>query len=432
MQKLGSALVRVQLVSVLRTVELDNEPRFQAKEICEKWSDWILPAELESQELAATQARPQPLFGVSLLASQSASGIASKRWFRRHCFALQICGAPDNRAAQWSLTLSLSRRTGEGIRVVPHLHSRPNMARKLGRKNSPWPSTEKSAPSPAPGNISRHKQTGGPALGRPSKTHRGARASYLPRTRVRDFTGSSCDTEKSCPILNDMSKRRVGACVYCGKSRRLTDDHIPPQGLCDKPRPPDLIKVPSCSSCNNGASRDDEYFKTVMVFKDEAGSHPEAVGIRSSVFRGLQMPEKRGFARDLVQGIREVRAKTPAGLHLGRRFAFDVDLSRLDRVVARITRGLYWHHRRIRIPDGFEVVVFSEDGLRDLDTTERERIRREIVTPVLKNPCHSIGRGVMRYWYASISQQPHALAWLYEFYDDVKFLALVSAHRTAE
>lgn len=239
---------------------------------------------------------------------------------------------------------------------------------------------------------------------------------------------SSCDTEKSDPILSEMAKRRVGECVYCGKTRRLTDDHIPPKGLCNKPRPSDLINVPSCWSCNNGASRDDEYFKTMMVFKDEAGSHPEAAGIRSSVFRGLQMPEKIGFARNLVQGIREVRVRTPAGLHLGRRLAFNVDLTRLDRVVDRITRGLYWHHRGSRIPDEFEVVILSEDGLRSVAAPEIERIRiqKEIVIPALKNPCHSVGRGVMRYWYASISDQPPVLAWLYQFYEDVKFVALVS------
>jgi hypothetical protein len=227
-------------------------------------------------------------------------------------------------------------------------------------------------------------------------------------------------------IESEMTVRRIGECVYCGKTRRLTDDHIPPKGLWNKPRPPDLITVPSCSSCNSGASRDDEYFKSMMVFKDKSGSHPEAVAVRPSVFRGLEMPKKIGFARSLVKGIRRVRVQTPARLHLGRRFVFDVDLTRLDRVVERITRGLYWHHRRSRIPDGFEVVVFSEDGLRDLDGPARERLRREFVTPVRNNPCYSVGRGVMRYWYASISQQPQALAWVYEFYDDVKFLALVS------
>jgi hypothetical protein len=225
-----------------------------------------------------------------------------------------------------------------------------------------------------------------------------------------------------------MTSRRVGECVYCGKTRRLTNDHIPPKGLWNKPRPSDLITVPSCASCNSGASRDDEYFKSMMVLKDKAGDHPEAVAARPSVFRGLEMPEKIGFARNLIKGIRSARVRTPAGLHLGRRFVFDVDLSRLDRVVGRITRGLYWHHIRSRIPDGFEVVVLSEDGLRDLDAPERERFRREFVIPVREKQCHSVGRGVMRYWYASMCEQPQALAWVYEFYDDVKFFALISPH----
>ena len=48
------------------------------------------------------------------------------------------------------------------------------------------------------------------------------------------------------------------------------------------------------------------------------------------------------------------------------------------------------------------------------------------MTPVLKNPCHSIGRGVMRYWYTPMSDQPHAGAWLYQFYGgDVKFYGIV-------
>jgi len=222
-----------------------------------------------------------------------------------------------------------------------------------------------------------------------------------------------------------MAKRRVGECVYCGERRRLTDDHIPPKGLCNKPRPSDLVKVPSCSSCNCGASLDDEYFKTVMVLKYKAGSHPEAVGIRPSVFCGLQMPEKLGFARALVRTIRQVQVQTPAGLHLGRQTAFDVNLGRLDRVVARITRGLFWLHQRGRIPDGFEIAVYSEDGLRELDAHEIERIRGEVVIPVLNNPTHSVGRGVMRYWYALASDRPHASAWIYEFYEDVRFLALV-------
>ena len=112
--------------------------------------------------------------------------------------------------------------------------------------------------------------------------------------------------------------RRKGECVYCGRLALLTDDHVPPQALCSKPRPIDLVVVPACVSCNGGASKDDEYFKTVMILKDRAGSHPEAVSVRPSVFRGLAMSKKVTFARRLMAGVRQIDVKTPAGLYAGR------------------------------------------------------------------------------------------------------------------
>jgi hypothetical protein len=143
------------------------------------------------------------------------------------------------------------------------------------------------------------------------------------------------------------------------------------------------------------------------------------------VFRGLEKPEKVGFTRNLIKGIRPVRVRTPAGLHLGWGVVSDVDLTRLDRVVDRITRGLYWYHLMSRIPDEFEVAVYSEDGMRAFGPPEIERIQKDIVTPVLNSPPHSIGRGVMRYWYASASDRTDSSVWIYEFYEDVKFVALV-------
>ncbi|MFI5353272.1 MAG: hypothetical protein ACHQZS_09955 [Candidatus Binatales bacterium] len=222
-----------------------------------------------------------------------------------------------------------------------------------------------------------------------------------------------------------MAKQGSGECVYCGEWRKLTVDHIPPKGLCSKPLPSDLVKVPSCSSCNTGASLDDEYFKTVMVLKDKAGGHAEAEGVRPSVFRGLQMPSKLGFAQAVFRTIRQVPVRTPSGLHLGRQPAFEVELGRLCRVVDRITRGLFWHHQQVRVPGGFEVAVYAEDGVHGLGAREIERIPAEVVIPALNNPPHSVGRGVMRYWYALASDRPYASAWIYEFYEDVRFAALV-------
>jgi hypothetical protein len=51
--KLCSAIILIQLVGVLRTVELDNKLRLETKEVSDEWSDWMLPTELESLKLPA-------------------------------------------------------------------------------------------------------------------------------------------------------------------------------------------------------------------------------------------------------------------------------------------------------------------------------------------------------------------------------------------
>ena len=219
-----------------------------------------------------------------------------------------------------------------------------------------------------------------------------------------------------------MAKRK-GECVYCGRLAVLTADHIPPKALCSKPRPADLIVVPACELCNGGASKDDEYFKTVMVLKDLAGSHPEAASIRPSVFRGLAMPKKAQFTRRIMSGVRHVSLRTPAGLYAGKSAAFDVDLVRLDKVVERVTRGLYWHHHEhVRLPSDHEVHVWSEEGLRELSIADAAKLRRTLVDPVLRNPGRSIGRGVLNYRFAA-GDRPHVSGWWLEFYGDVRFVA---------
>lgn len=220
-----------------------------------------------------------------------------------------------------------------------------------------------------------------------------------------------------------MGKRRSGECVYCGRVGRLTVDHIPPRGFLRNPKPLDLIKVPSCTRCNNGASLDDEYFKTAIVLKDTAGSHAEAVAIRQSVLRALQMPEKRPFLLSFTKHFRTVNLRTPGGLHLGSRAAFDAKLDRLDNVVCRITRGLYWRHHGVRLASDFEVSSFCEDGLRDINIADLRKIR-EYIELVRNNPPYILGRGVMRYWY-SLTDRPPSSFWLFEFYGDVRFVGLV-------
>lgn len=217
-------------------------------------------------------------------------------------------------------------------------------------------------------------------------------------------------------------KAKLGECVYCGHVGPLTIDHVPPQSFCGKPRPSDLVKVPSCKTCNEGASMDDEYFKTMMVFKERAGDHPEALLIRDSVFRGLAKPQKKRFTSRILDAVRHVERTTPSGIYVGNSAAYDVDLTRLDRVVSRVTRGLYWHHHHSRLPNNYKVIVWSEHGLRGITSADAQHLRTTLVDPILKNSSRSIGRAVLQYWYAS-GDREHMTGWLFQFFGDVRFIA---------
>ncbi|MBN1152968.1 MAG: hypothetical protein JXA58_07145 [Dehalococcoidia bacterium] len=211
-------------------------------------------------------------------------------------------------------------------------------------------------------------------------------------------------------------------CVYCGREVVLTEDHIPPRALWAKPRPKDLVIVPSCSDCNAGASKDDEYFKTMVVLKDGAGLHPEARAITGSVFRALQMPKKAAYRKYILNAVQLQSLRSKGGLYLGRVPTVDIDLARLDRVAARVIRGLYWHHLHDRLPADCLVVAWSESGLVSMDADALEQVS-SMVGRLRSGDQHQLGRGVLQYWYATAEVQ-YASVWLLEFYGDVRFLGL--------
>lgn len=111
-------------------------------------------------------------------------------------------------------------------------------------------------------------------------------------------------------------------CVYCGieepEIRDRTRDHIPPRNLFPEPRPSDLITVPCCRQCNNSASKDDEYFRSMLAMRNDAGEHPEAQKILPVVFRSLRRPQGSGFTKKLLQNVTPVDVRTPAGIYVGR------------------------------------------------------------------------------------------------------------------
>jgi hypothetical protein len=181
-------------------------------------------------------------------------------------------------------------------------------------------------------------------------------------------------------------KRKTGECVYCGKHGPVTDDHIPPKNLFPKPRPHNLVTVPSCYPCNEGASKDDEYFRLCLAILENAKGHPARDSILPSVLRSLSRRKATGLSEAFWSSTVYAERISPAGLYLGTGILLSISLERLDRVAIRIIKGLLFHETRRRLPDDYVVRPLHISRIPELDSEVRQAVEDFIYAMMEKEP----------------------------------------------
>lgn len=227
-----------------------------------------------------------------------------------------------------------------------------------------------------------------------------------------------------------MSRKKLsknGQCVYCGQIGLITDDHIPPKNLFSKPRPSNLIKIPSCNKChgqNNQVSKDDEYFRLMVTLREDTADHPEVEKVLPTVLRSLGKPTSQGFTSALLRNRTIVNLRTTGGLYVGMKPAYNVDLQRLDSVAERITKGLFYFEKGFRLPNEYEVFSYSESGFRDITNDFKNDLQEKIIQPLMATELKIIGNNVFSYRVSFTKEDPNTSAWLLVFYDKVAFLSL--------
>lgn len=119
-------------------------------------------------------------------------------------------------------------------------------------------------------------------------------------------------------------------------------EHVIPANLFERGRKTKgLLTLPAHKTCNSGFSMDDEYFRLCMT----AISAPyDAIAKKvweGPTMRGYHRPEMSGLKKATLNNLQVVEVHTQGGIYLGTAEALFQEPGRIQRVVNRISRGLY-------------------------------------------------------------------------------------------
>jgi hypothetical protein len=191
-------------------------------------------------------------------------------------------------------------------------------------------------------------------------------------------------------------------CGYCGSSSPTTRDHIPPRGIFPHPQPSDLITIPSCASCNHGASDSDELFRAYLSLH---------VGLETPLTSRLWEPALRGIQRNrrlhqrLLAEMERVWLTTPSGIIYGQAHRGHWDSDAHDITVERMIRGLYFHH--------YGEVLGTRVGV---NTHWFRALSPDLLEATAECEQRSVGDGQFVYRLGRASDAPLHSIWLFEFH----------------
>ncbi len=223
-----------------------------------------------------------------------------------------------------------------------------------------------------------------------------------------------------------MTKRDAyqGTCAFCGITGHVTDDHIPPQSLFPSSKPSELLFVPGCSTCNQGWTKDDEFFKTVVTLSEHSDNSSNANAARASSLRALNRPNAKGFSKMLLSKTFHANVFTPGGVFVERRMGINVDKERIDRVVSKIVRGLFYKYSGRLLGMDYDVSVDTNETLERADPETFRDMQEQLIDPLSACQEFSAASGDFKFRYNIPTSTINASVWALVFYSRLPFLCV--------
>lgn len=155
-------------------------------------------------------------------------------------------------------------------------------------------------------------------------------------------------------------ERNKGWCVFCGGPDE-TRDHVPSRVLLDEPYPENLPVLPSCRSCNNSFSLDEEYL-ACLVECARVGSVEQAGATRLKVGRAL------AHNPSLAARLAAARTQNDSGI------LWTPEAERVQNVILKLARGHVAYEQnepQLEEPSSlsiFPLCALSDEAREDFET----------------------------------------------------------------
>lgn len=212
-------------------------------------------------------------------------------------------------------------------------------------------------------------------------------------------------------------------CVYCGNDNDLTKDHIPPRCLFPDPKPADLITVPACNLCNEKFSKDDTYFRDMLILRQDLDKNPHINKLIDTVIRSFKRSESDAYFRYVYSKIDKHDARTRSGIYVGEQPTIEIELNRINNVINRIVKGLHFYEKGIRLSPDYDVSTFSKEYIDNLNFDQSKTFLKHFISPTFEIKPKPIGHGIFKYKCAN-SNNPNCCIWILVFYDKVFFVSV--------
>ena len=202
-------------------------------------------------------------------------------------------------------------------------------------------------------------------------------------------------------------------CYLCGvvlTKEQYTRDHVFPDCLFPHPYAgPELITLPCCQRCQKEYKHDEEYFRNnIAILSDR--DNPVVLKIWEKALSCFR--KSPSLHRDILKRVKTVDLRSEGGIYLGKAPAVEIPRVRMNKVLSKITYGLFCYHTGKRPPDTHKIVVYFEP--KDIF---REHFQAASVRGYFENVCSYMGvfaENLNSIWWLSFYKSKVAVAICYD------------------